>query len=564
MASIMDLYPSSLTADDVRHLARRAGFGISPEAAAALVSAYGGDAQNTVNAWVDGTGLDATVFNSALASADPVTEPGATGSNGGTDVAATPGPHPYLVGGANTWRNSLGRGQAYLAFRMQYDPFAFTQRMALFLHNLFATGWTKVDNLSLMLNQWDTFVAHGRDVFTDLLVQVSKDPAMCYWLDSVRNNAAGTRTPNENYAREVMELYSLGVDNGYSQADITNLAVGLAGWSFVVAPADVVTNPSNPDDQWVARGTFAIYDGSAATAGYKRWDLNDLGANLPNMRRLADISFLGGTFPGASPTQGEEAIRSIPTRRASGSVPPNCATFLATRLLRTFVTTQFSAQDVTDVANMIDVAGYDLRAIMKTLLASSYFYANRFALVEGPVSWAVRAARALGYALPTSGTPDASRFPAWALVSGSFENMGMKLLDPNGPNGWKEDVYWLNSNTMRYRTRFAAAVALQETYSTDLGDGNKQYTLFPTDVEGWFPTPPASPDALLSRLVDLLQPAAIPLAVQASWLDALFPSDGSGNPIFNGASWAAGNARDRQAARSLAFLVLCSPSGQLY
>ena len=555
---------SSWTTDDARHLARRAGFGISPEGAVALQAANGGDPVATVNAWVDGTGLDATVFNAALGSADPVTEPGAdaSGTAGSVDVAPTPGPHRYLVGGADTWRNSLGRGQAYLAFRMQYDPYAFSQRMALFFHNLFATGWTKVNNLSLMLNQWDMLVAHGRDVFTDLLVQVSKDPAMCFWLDSVRNNAAGTRTPNENYAREVMELYSLGVDNGYNQADITNLAIGLAGWSFVVDPADVVTNPTNPDDQWVARGTFAIYDGSPATAGFKRWDLNDLGANLPNMRRPAAIDFLGGSFP-ASATQGEDAVRSIPVKRPAGQ-PPNCATFLATRLLRTFVTTQFTAQDVTDVATMIDVAGYDLRAIMKTLLASSYFYANRFALVEGPVSWAVRAARALGYALPTSGSPDASRFPAWALVSGNFADMSQKLLDPNGPNGWKEDVYWLNSNTMRYRTRLAAAVALQETYSTDLGDGNKQYTLFPTDVEAWFPTPPATPNEVFSRLVDLIQPAPIPPGVQALWLDALFPSDGSGNPRLNGASWAAGNAQDRQAARSLAFLVLCSPSGQLY
>ena len=165
------------------------------------------------------------------------------------NAAAVPGPHVFLVGGAEAWRNDLGRAQASLAFRMQYEPHALAERMALFWHNVFATGNHKVANASLMVQQYATFRAHGLDRFDDLLVLVSKDPAMCIWLDSVQNDASGTNVPNENYAREVMELYSLGADNGYSQDDIAQLARALAGWSFTVAPSDVVQDPTSPGSE---------------------------------------------------------------------------------------------------------------------------------------------------------------------------------------------------------------------------------------------------------------------------------------------------------------------------
>jgi hypothetical protein len=109
-------------------------------------------------------------------------------------------------------------------------------------------------------------------------------------------------------------------------------------------------------------------------------------------------------------------------------------------------------------------------------------------------------------------------------------------------------VAWLNSNTVRYRTRLAAAVALGAAQGTNGSDA----TLFPTDVASWFPTAPASGADVLARLVALLQPAPIPASVSGGWLQSLWPA------AF---AWdAAGQLR----ARELAYLVLCSPSGQLY
>jgi uncharacterized protein (DUF1800 family) len=548
-----DLSPiSNWTSADVQHFARRAGFGVSPEIAAQLATQAPATA---IDAWVDGTGVDATLFADVLANrADPVAEPARTASStpGAVAIPVEPGPHPYRVEVADAWRNNFTRSQAYLAFRMQYAPYAFAERMALFWHNLFATGWHKLNNAALMLQQQALFRAHGLDRFDDLLALVSKDPAMAIWLDSVQNNAAGSSVPNENYAREVMELYSLGADNGYSQTDITQLARALSGWSFTVSSAGAITDPTDPSRKVPGSGTFRLYDGSANPDPYL-WNLQQR-ATLPSMHGSGTITFLGKTFdirtPPAGMAAGEDALRSIVSSRA-----PQCAAFVAKRLLVHFVTARFTSQDLSDVAAMIQASQFDLRAVMKTLLKSKWFFdpSNRFALVEGPVSWSVRAARALGYDLAAADSLSPKAFSAWALVANAFDQAGMKLLDPNGPNGWGEDDAWLNSGTVRYRTRIAAAVALAEKSST--GSPSVTYTLFPSDVGRWFPSAPASGQAVLDRLVALLQPAPFPAALGAAWVQALWPS------TF---TWDPASADTQVRTRQLAYLLLCSPAAQLY
>jgi len=308
-----DLTPiSSWTVEDVLHLGRRAGFGLSPEAAAALAAQPPGAA---IDAWVSGAGLDFNAFDAALAHADPVDQP-ASGAAGA--VAA---PHRYLVGGADAWRNDLSRAQAYVAFRMQYSPYSLQERLALFWHNLFATGWQKVGSTALVLQQQETLRTMGLARFDDLHVALSKDPAMCIWLDSVLNRADGDNVPNENYARESMELYALGADNGYNQQDITQLARALSGWSFTVAAADTARDP-NGGRRVAVRGTFRVYDGSPVSGEYL-W--NDVGADapparLPRNRASGAVTFLGKTFDDvdAAPTgmaKGEAVLRAIVSER---------------------------------------------------------------------------------------------------------------------------------------------------------------------------------------------------------------------------------------------------------
>jgi uncharacterized protein (DUF1800 family) len=461
------------------------------------------------------------------------------------------------VDGPDAWRNDLARAQAYLAFRMQHSPDPLRERLGLFWHNLFATGHAKVESTALMLQQAETLRTMGLARFDDLHVAVSKDPAMALWLDSVRNRADGSNQPNENYAREALELYSLGADNGYDQQDITQLARALAGWSFTVRQADLVTDPTSPTRRVAARGTFRVYDGSPVSGEY-RWD--NLGAAtpptaLPNRRGTGPVTFLDQAFadigvaaPGLE--KGEDVLRSIIAARG-----PQASQFLARRLVLHFVTGSAAQADLDQVASLIAVdAGFDLKVALKALLRSRWFFdpANRFALVEGPVSWAVRAARALAPPLDRAdgATPATNRFPAWALLAGSFDFAGMRLLDPAGPNGWHEDVAWINSNTIRFRSKLAAALALGETFN----QGGQARPLVPSDVADWFPVAPATPQQVLDRVVALLQPAPLPAAVQADWLGRRWPS----GTTF---TW---DAAAQLGARELAFLVLSSPAGQLH
>jgi uncharacterized protein (DUF1800 family) len=403
-----------------------------------------------------------------------------------------------------------------------------------------------------MLKQVQLFRAQGLARFDDLLVAVSKDPAMCIWLDSVLNNASGSRIPNENYAREALELYSLGADNGYNQTDITQLARALSGWSFTFAEADYATSPANPNQRVAADGRFKVYDGSAIAPDTRLWN-SQVRTTSYTMHGTGTITLFGQTLNITSTTngwdKGENALRSILTARGA-----NCAQFLAKRLLTHFVTADYTAQDLNDVAAMIQASAFDLRVVMKTLLTSQYFFdaAHRHALAEGPVSWMVRAARMLCPGLAAASAQTPKGFPAWRLVTNNattFDQAGMKLLDPSGPNGWKEHTAWLNSNTMRYRTKAAAALALNETRSYN----GTSYPLFPTAVAtDWFPTAPASAQAVYDRLEALLQPGPIPAGVVSAWLSALWPG------AF---AW---DAASQTKARELAFLILCSPAGQLY
>lgn len=542
------------TTADVQHFARRAGFGISPGAAALLQAQAPGPA---IDAWIDGTdpAYDQAAFSTALGTADVVTEPlvaANTSVAGSVDVPAVPGPHPFLVEGANAWRNNFNTAQALCAWRMQHNPYAFEERMALFWHNLFATGWHKVNNAALMLKQYQLFRSQGLARFDDLLVAVSKDPAMSVWLDSVLNNASGSNIPNENYAREVLELYSLGADNGYNQTDITQLARALSGWSFTYAETDYIANPANPSQKYAADGHFRVYDGSAISPDTRLWN-GSVRSTTTTLHGTGSITLFGQSFDITTTAngwaKGENALRSITTLKAS-----NCAQFLAKRLLIHFVTPAYSAQDLNDVAAMIQAANFDLRVVLKTLLKSQYFFdpANRYALIEGPVSWLVRGARALCPTLASGSTQTPKGYPAWRLVTNNattLDQTGMKLLDPTGPNGWKEHAAWLNSNTMRYRTKVAAALALGETRSYS----GTTYPLFPTALAtDWFPTAPTSAQAVYDRLVALLQPGPLPPAVTAAWLAALWPT------TF---TW---DTASQTKARELAFLILCSPAGQLY
>src|SRR5437016_11000250 len=121
--------------------------------------------------------------------------------------------------------DDVGRWWVY---RMIYSPHPAQEKIALFWHNHFATSAAKVENGSLMHQQIELFRKSGIGSFKDLVIEVQRDAAMLIWLDG-RTNRKGK--PNENFAREVMELFTLGVGN-YSENDIKQLARAFTGWQL--------------------------------------------------------------------------------------------------------------------------------------------------------------------------------------------------------------------------------------------------------------------------------------------------------------------------------------------
>lgn len=375
---------------------------------------------------------------------------------------------------------------------------------------------------------------------------------MMIWLDTIENKVEKPGdVPNENYAREVMELYSLGIDNGYNQTDITELAKALTGWDYIGRDFPMADNPYYYND-----GEFIVYRGQSNPYPDHPW-LHGY-ATLPDQRMSGTFTLFGTTLDlGAGSRFGADAIQLILSKRG-----PQCATFLAQRLLRFFLNPDLPASVINDFRDVILANDFQIGKSLKVLFKSAAFYdpAHRFALVEGPVAWSVRMAGLISPEFAAALQPyrqnpaNPPRFSAWAGFvnwdTSGFFNMGQDLLNPKGPNGWKEHAAWLNSDTYRHRTRTAYALAVKEPRGED--HLNIQRFLFDTDHREWFPTAPTSAIDVFDRLVALLQPAPIPAGLRDAWLALVWAK-----PF----AWD-GSTDTESAVRRLAFLILCSPQAQ--
>src|SRR6516165_10278277 len=120
------------------------------------------------------------------------------------------------------------QARAWWLYRMLYSPHPLREKLTLFWHNHFATSNAKVQNAGFMLRQYELMRRHALGSFRTMLQEMSKDPAMMVWLDT-RGSKKGN--PNENYARELMELFSLGIGQ-YTEKDIREAARAFTGWDI--------------------------------------------------------------------------------------------------------------------------------------------------------------------------------------------------------------------------------------------------------------------------------------------------------------------------------------------
>src|SRR4051812_46819106 len=144
--------------------------------------------------------------------------------------------------------DGYGHDHLFWLHRMVRSDQPFVQRMALIWHDWFATSNSGVDSQRLMLEQYELFRSAGRGSFEELLRQVTINPAMLAWLNGFQNRR---RAINENYGREVMELFTLGADRGaYTERDVRELARCLSGWRADWTPEQGLSNVRFDTARW--------------------------------------------------------------------------------------------------------------------------------------------------------------------------------------------------------------------------------------------------------------------------------------------------------------------------
>ena len=312
----------------------------------------------------------------------------------------------------------LAGSAAYWMYRMISTSCPMEEKIALFWHGLFATGYAKLNQARSLLNQVDMFRRSGLGSFEGLLIELSKDPAMIVWLDNNENHGSAI---NENYGRELLELFSMGIGN-YTEDDIKECSRAFTGWTL--GNAEYMAVRAAKDSIWP-------YGRIAWHFDYRDED-HDAG----------EKTFLGET----GKFNGEDIIAIIAKQEST-------ARFVATRLFQFFAADEITEDGEKAIQEMIASyfsSGYQIRAMLRTLFHTDYFKSDeaRFARVKGPVEMVVGAIRMSGnYQNPALGIEK---------VSDTMLYMGQGLLQPPTVEGWHEGSEWIDSGALVERVNFAA------------------------------------------------------------------------------------------------------------
>ncbi len=310
--------------------------------------------------------------------------------------------------------DTTGASAGRWVYRMVNTERPLEEKMALFWHHVFATAWFKGEHMLSMADQIQTFRQFGLGKMRDLLVALSRDPAMINWLDNCENHRDA---PNENYGRELLELFSMGI-GAYDETDVKMAGRAFTGWTFE-QPI-----PLYPHGAYPARFV------------YRPEDHDD-----------SEKTFLGET----GPFNGEDVIDIIVRQEAT-------ARFIARHLYNFFVADEpqvaaWSVQEPNDpeaiemLATVFLEREGDLRAVMRTLLNADFFKQARFAKVKSPAEF-------VAGVLKLSGTlQDAT--PLMGTLQTAMGAMGQKLLDPPSVEGWHTGKEWIDGGTLMERVNFA-------------------------------------------------------------------------------------------------------------
>ncbi|HXS68238.1 MAG TPA: DUF1800 domain-containing protein [Candidatus Polarisedimenticolia bacterium] len=281
--------------------------------------------------------------------------------------------------------------------RMAKGPRPFQEKMTLFWHGHFATSFEKVRDSYYMWRQNELFRRLCTGNWLDLLTEAGKDPAMLVWLDQAQSRK---EHPNENYAREVMELFSLGQGH-YTEKDITEAARALTGWSLDPAAQKFIYRPF-------------IHDTGVKTILGKTGNMD-----------------------------GDDFIHQIVAQ-------PQAAMFITAKIWNFFAGEMPSPEWNTELADVFRNSGNDFKPLMRVMFSCEEFYSDSVIRneVKSPTQWLVGSVRMLECELPPP------------LVSTNLlRSLGQDLFAPPNVKGWDGGLAWITTNNLLARYNQAAMLA---------------------------------------------------------------------------------------------------------
>ena len=318
------------------------------------------------------------------------------------------------------WNHFIRCVPEYIAFRMVNSYNQLEEKMVLFWHGLLCTADAKGQSQVTENAQLDMFRAYGMGSFRDLLLEVSRDPAMVYFLDNCLSHKGAI---NENYGRELLELFSLGVGMdgkfNYTEDDVKECARAFTGWTIANAI------PGQPYGRYSSQ---FVYNSADHDNGEK--------------------TFLGetGNF------NGEDIIDIIVKQ-------PATARYLSRHLYNYFVADEAGVpswmdtppRDPETIKMLEDEyfrSNYDIRSMLRVLFNSDAFKTTRFARIKGPIDTVIGTLRLVGdWTEPK---------PGFEAIFEEMKHMGQEILNPPSVEGWHTGKEWIDGGTLLRRINFIA------------------------------------------------------------------------------------------------------------
>jgi uncharacterized protein (DUF1800 family) len=296
--------------------------------------------------------------------------------------------------------------QTWWLYRMVQSRRQLLEKLTLFWHGHFAVANYKVNNPLLMHQHVELLRSHALGRFDDLLLGVAQDPAMLIWLDGATNRR---NAPNENFGRELLELFTLGIGN-YTEAEVQAAARAFTGWSL-------------------RNGTDAFFDDNQHDAGEK--------------------TFLGHS----GPLDGGDVLGIVADH-------PATARRIAGKLFAFFAYPHAEPEVVEPLAQTYLTSGHDIRAVCEAIFRSDAFVSerSRFEHVKSPVEYVVGSVRVLGATVRERD------------LVGLLRQLGQELLNPPNVAGWPGDTAWINPSTLVGRFNFASRLSSARGQSGDGGE----------------------------------------------------------------------------------------------